>query len=146
MTLVIGALIPVHAAVVLIDFWSKQWTLNSRYDKTVNTWWTAVLNEVKKAFDQQLWKRQTDKMVIPLVSFVSWSLKRCWSVRDTLFRVLTGWWRILYFDVTVVLMLCTAAFSWPYATRPFMYLWQHKWRWRNGLHVTCRNNLKDAEL
>lgn len=97
--------------------------------------------------NKPLQNRQTDKTVIPLVSFVSWSLKRWWSVRDTLFRVLTDWWRILYFDVTAVLMLWTAAFSWSYVTRPFMYLWQHKWSWRNfnKLQANFSKHLKDAE-
>lgn len=58
----------------------------------------------------------------PFVSLVSWSLKRWCSLREWLLSVFSDWWRILYFADTAVLMLCTAALSWSYDTRPFMYL------------------------
>ena len=70
----------------------------------------------------QLNEIQNPSVTVPFVSFVSWSLKRWCSLRAWLFRVFMDWWRILYLAVTAVLMLCTAALSCSYDTRPFMYL------------------------
>lgn len=80
---------------------------------------------------------------VPFVSFVSCCLKRWWSLREWLLRVFTDCWRILYLAATAVLIVWTAALSWSYDTRPFMYLRRTQCSQAHHIHKRKKQRSRD---